>query len=83
MKEFDIVLKVVAVLAAIAGIVIVIIAYGDKIAAWFNSLMIKLGWKQGEVYVVDEDIAAEEDAAPAEESAIEEAVHADDKDFEG
>lgn len=90
MKELNIVLKLIAVLAAIAGIVFVIVAYGDKIAAWFKSLMVKLGWTNGETIVIDEDdIIIEEAAAPAEQNAdgeapaAEEAVHADENDFEG
>ena len=38
MKVLNIILKIVAVLAVIAGIVYVIITYGEKIVAWTKNL---------------------------------------------
>ena len=39
MKVVWTVLKVLAVLAAVAAVVYVIIAYGEKIKAWFQNLL--------------------------------------------
>ena len=39
MKVFSNILKVVAALAAVAGIVYVVVNYGDKIVAWAKKLL--------------------------------------------
>lgn len=39
MKAFSVIAKVVAALAAVAGIVYVIATYGDKIVAWAKNLL--------------------------------------------
>lgn len=39
MKAFGTVLKILAVLAAIAGIIYVIATYGDKMVAWARGLL--------------------------------------------
>ena len=39
MKAFSVIAKVVAALAAVAGIVYVIATYGDKIVAWAKKLL--------------------------------------------
>lgn len=39
MKAFNVILKIVAALAAIAGIVYIVATYGDKITAWAKSLL--------------------------------------------
>ena len=39
MKAFGTVLKILAVLAAIAGIIYVVATYGDKMVAWARKLM--------------------------------------------
>ena len=39
MKTFSIIAKVVAALAAVAGIVYVVATYGDKIVAWAKKLL--------------------------------------------
>ena len=39
MKTFSVIAKVVAALAAVAGIVYVVATYGDKIVAWAKKLM--------------------------------------------
>lgn len=39
MKVFNTVLKIVAALAVIAGIVYVVATYGEKIAAWAKNLL--------------------------------------------
>lgn len=41
MKTFSIIAKVVAALAAVAGIVYVVATYGDKIVAWAKKLLKK------------------------------------------
>lgn len=35
-KTFGLIMKIVAAVLAVAGIVFVIVAYGDRIAAWFK-----------------------------------------------
>ncbi len=80
MKVLSTVLKIVAALAAIAGIVYVIATYGDKIVAWAKKL---LGCCESvaESEIVEEDVVAEE---PAEEAPAEaEEVQVKDEDFEG
>ena len=44
MKTFATIMKIVAALAVIAGIVYVIATYGDKIVAWARALWEKYGW---------------------------------------
>lgn len=39
MKAFGVILKIVAALAAIAGIVYIAATYGDKITAWAKNLL--------------------------------------------
>ena len=39
MKTFSVIAKVVAALAAVAGIVYVVATYGDKIVAWAKKLL--------------------------------------------
>ena len=41
MKTFNLIAKIVAALAAIAGIVYVVATYGDKIVAWAKNLLAK------------------------------------------
>ena len=41
MKTFDVICKIVIALAAIAGLVFVVIKYGDKIVSWFEGLFCK------------------------------------------
>lgn len=89
MKTF---LKVLAALAAVAGVVYVIATFGDRIVAWAKNLL-------GRCHA-DEDVccdacdyedtpdlectpAKEPAEAPAAAEAGEEAVQADEADFEG
>lgn len=44
MKTFANIMKIVAALAVIAGIVYVVATYGDKIVAWAKNLWDKYGW---------------------------------------
>ena len=62
MKTWETILKVIAALVAAAGIIFVIVTYGDKIVAWFKKLFSK-----GEVTLYDEEVA-EEGEIVAEES---------------
>ena len=74
MKVFTTVLKIVAALAAIAGIVYVIATYGDKIVAWAKKLLGKAGCCCGEEVCECEEVPCEE--APCEEAPAEETEEA-------
>ena len=74
MKALDVIFKIIVALAAVAGLVFVVIKYGDKIVAWFKGLFCK---KPG--CVVDSEVVAEE--APAEEASAE-TEQATEEDFE-
>ena len=39
MKTFNMIMKILAVLAAVAGIAYVIVRYGDKIVAWVREMV--------------------------------------------
>ena len=67
MKTFSVIAKVVAALAAVAGIVYVVATYGDKIVAWAKKLLGK-GCCCGECECCEE--------------AAEEVIEASEKDFE-
>ena len=41
MKTFALIMKILAVLLAIAGIVFLVATYGDKIVAWFKKILKK------------------------------------------
>lgn len=86
------VLKLLAALAAVAGIVFVIATYGDKIVAWAKKIIGKCPCTN-ECECVEEtaeEVAVEETAeeAPVEEAAVEEIIVeaaepvAEDTDFE-
>lgn len=63
MKTFNSIMKVLAVLAAVAGTIYVIAAFGDKIVAWAKRVIGCCPWDEG---MEEEAPAAEE--APAEEA---------------
>jgi len=72
MKTFTTILKVLAALAAVAGIIYVVATFGDRIVAWAKELLNKLGWfgrKKKNEFEDFEDLDEELDA--------------DDTDFEG
>ena len=71
MKIFATIMKIVAALAAIAGIVYVVATYGDKIVAWAKGLLGKCSC----------DCCCDEECCCCKE-ATEEAVEAEEKDFE-
>ena len=78
MKTWSIVWRVLAVLAAIAGVVFVIVKYGDKICAWVKGICAKLGCCCN----TPTDIVEAEEA-PEAEAVPEETVQAEETDFEG
>ena len=96
MKTLNAIVKVLAVLAAVAGAIYVIAAYGDKIVAWAKRVIGCCPWDEG---MEEEEAPAEEapvaetsaEEAPAEEApAAEEVPAVEDKaacaseeDFEG
>ena len=44
MKTFATIMKIVAAMAVIAGIVYVVATYGDRIVSWARELWAKYGW---------------------------------------
>ena len=93
MKVLSIVLKVLAALAAVAGVVYVIATYGDKIVAWAKSLLGKCHCNECEGCEcnVDGECTCEcecdececEEAEEVTEEVTEEAPAAEEADFEG
>lgn len=67
MKTLNAIMKVLAVLAAVAGAVYLIAAYGDKIVAWAKRVIGCCPWDEGMEEESAEEPAAPE--APAEEPA--------------
>ena len=61
MKTFYKVLKVVAIIAAIIGIVYIVAAYGDKIVAWARRTMGRLFNKRTRFFDIDEQVEHEVD----------------------
>lgn len=80
MKTFNTVMKVLAVLAAVAGAIYVIAAFGDKIVAWAKRVIGCCPWDEGmeetEEPKAAEETPAEEAAPAAEEAAAPEAAPA-------
>ena len=68
MKTVKCVMKVLAALAAIAGAVYLIAAYGDKLVAWAKRVIGCCPWDEG---MEEEEAPAEE--APVAETSAEEA----------
>ena len=68
------VLKILAAMAAIAGVIYVVATYGDKIVAWCKKVL--GGCKCGKCECTDCECEAEaaEEAAPVEEAPVEEVV---------
>jgi hypothetical protein len=89
MKIFATIMKIVAALAAIAGIVYVVATYGDKIVAWAKGLLGKCSCCCGEECCCceedcccEETCCCEEAAEEVAEEAAAETVEAEEKDFE-
>ena len=68
MKTLNAIVKVLAVLAAVAGAIYVIAAYGDKIVAWAKRVIGCCPWDEG----MEEEKAPVEEA-PETETPVEEA----------
>ena len=81
MKLFFGIMKLLTALAIIAGIVFVVIRYGDKIMAWVKKRL-NLGCCCGEDCHCEEDCCYEEDFC-AEDEEAEEEFATEDADFEG
>ena len=77
MKTLNAIVKVLAVLAAVAGAIYVIAAYGDKIVAWAKRVIGCCPWDEGmeEEAPVEE---APETETPVEEAPVEEAPAAEE-----
>lgn len=69
MKTLNAVVKVLAVLAAVAGAIYVIAAFGDKIVAWAKRVIGCCPWDEGMEEEAAPEAAEEETATPAEEAA--------------
>ena len=82
MKVFGKIMKILAALAMVAGAIYLLATYGDKICAWARKMLNKVNCCccGGEEIITE--ASAEE--VPAEETPEqEEAVQADEQDFEG
>ena len=64
MKTWEVILRIITALLAIAGVIFVIVTYGDKIVAWFKRMFGK-----SEVTLYDVEEAVEEEAVDAAEEA--------------
>ena len=86
MKTLNAIVKVLTALAAVAGAVYLVAAYGDKIVAWAKRVIGCCPWDEGmEEETAPEAPAAEEEKteAPAEKTeAAEEAPAAEEKTVE-
>ena len=72
MKPFETTMKVLAALAAVAGVVVLLAAYGDKIVAWAKQMLAKLPCHDCDIieFTPAEDFDEEaEAAAPAADEA--------------
>ena len=84
MKVFGTIMKILVALAAIAGAVYAVATYGDKIVAWAKNLLGKCCCDECcccEDDCCEDDCCCEEEACCCEEAA-EEAVQAEEADFE-
>lgn len=75
MKTLNAVVKLLAALAALAGVIYLIAVYGDRIVAWAKKLLGCCPWDEGEEAPAEEETPAEETLAeevPAEEVPAEE-----------
>lgn len=91
MKTLNTLVKILTALAAVAGAVYLVAAYGDKIVAWAKRVIGCCPWDEGMEEPAEEAPAAEEPKAeePAEASEVHEPAAesnepiADEGDFEG
>ena len=90
MKAVRVVLKILAGLAAVAGVVYVIATYGDKIVAWAKKMLPCKECAEAEVAeeaveapeVVEEAAEGGEEVVEAAEVAVENTEVAEESDFE-
>lgn len=71
MKTFGNVMKVLAAVAAVAGVIYVFATYGDRIAAWARRLLDKVNnccCRKEAVIFSTADAPAQEDAVQAEDT---------------
>ncbi|MBQ8881023.1 MAG: hypothetical protein IJ030_02455 [Oscillospiraceae bacterium] len=68
MKVVTNILKVLMVLAAIAGVIYVVAAYGERIVAWAKSLLTRLRGESDFLFD-DEDCYYDDDCCEAAEAA--------------
>ena len=61
MKTFSKVMKVLATIAAIIGVVYVVATYGDKIVAWANDLLDRFFDKRTRFFDIEDQVETEED----------------------
>ena len=80
MKVFGIIMKIVAALAVVAGIVYIVATYGDKIVAWAKKLLGKMECCCNGECTCEGECCCEEAAA---EEAPAEVAQAEEADFEG
>lgn len=86
MKVFGIIMKIVAALAVVAGIVYVVATYGDKIVAWARKLLDRCKCCCGGECTCDGECCCDEECVceeVAEQEAPVEEAQASDSDFEG
>lgn len=91
MKVFGVIAKIIAALAAVAGVVYLVATYGDKIVAWAKGLLSKCPCCCGdeECCCGDEECCCEEAAEEkcccceeaAEEAPAADEVQAEDSEF--
>lgn len=72
MKTFYKVMKVIAIITAIIGIVYVVAAYGDKIVAWARKITNKIFDKRTRFFDIEDQVETEEDLEA--EEVLEEAA---------
>lgn len=73
MKVFGIIMKILVAIAAVAGAIYLLATYGDKICAWARKIVNRCGCVCccGDDEVIVEEVAAQEEAVQAEEQDFE------------
>ena len=73
MKPFETTMKILAALAAVAGVIFVLAAYGDKIVAWAKKILAKCPYHSCDIieFTPAEDFDEETEFAPAAPAAEE------------
>ena len=56
MKVFGIIMKIVAALAVVAGIVYIVATYGDKIVAWAKKMLNRVFGKRTRFFDIEEQM---------------------------